>query len=243
MSMNLLYRTGQLEADKSARELDLVASTDALGSDGAIIASDQWDLERYQRNPVVLYGHGGMPIGYAKDVRVDKHQLRATAVLADAKANTLAEQVYHLARQGALRGVSVGFRAHGARTSEGANGQPVVHLERCELFEISIVAMPANPETVIEAVRAAGGTFRPSANTRAPLVPDWETLAPIEKHQLVNDKPAVAAASLRAYCMHHGKTFEQLTEAEAFALQRDDFPKWRRMANHPNGADTDWIRA
>lgn len=132
--------------DAEARSFDVVASTDALDSHGDRVAQD-WKLDRFKANPVVFYGHESwdLPIGKASDVRVEDGELRMRVTLVSAAANPRAEQVMQLMKEGALSGVSVGFRP-GKRSTEKIDGREVVVLSENELLELSVVGIPANPE-------------------------------------------------------------------------------------------------
>jgi HK97 family phage prohead protease len=131
------------------RTMDVVASTEALDSHGTVLDSASWKLERFAANPVVLYAHDQreLPVGYAEDVRVEGGELRARLRFVTAAANPLAEQVWQLVRQKALRAVSVGFFA-GASKTEKRGGREVAVLSDNELLEISVVPVPSNPEAV-----------------------------------------------------------------------------------------------
>lgn len=142
--------------DETNRTFAVVASTDAVDSHGHVVEQD-WDLRRYQANPVVLYGHrhNELPIGSASDVRVEAGSLHATIRLVDGKANPLAEQVFELVRQGALRAVSVGFRPKRTRKEKRDDAEVTV-LSGNELLEISVVPVPSNAETLARSARALG---------------------------------------------------------------------------------------
>lgn len=152
--------------EASSRSVKVIASTDRLDAAGRIVAQD-WDLTRFQSNPVVLWNHGvsdalfsapatevTLPIGYASDVRVEGSLLKATLAFVDASANPLAEKVWQGIRQGSVRGVSIGWHATTA-SEEIHEGQPVTVLRGNSLVEISIVAIPANPEAIVENERLA----------------------------------------------------------------------------------------
>jgi len=81
-----------LRAATDAREADVIASTADVDSYGEIVVPSGIDLSRYRANPVVLYGHSSwdMPVGSAKDVRVEDGKLRATVRFVDASASPLA---------------------------------------------------------------------------------------------------------------------------------------------------------
>lgn len=136
---------------KDTRSIDVIASTEAVDSYGEIV-EQSWDLARYKANPVVLFAHNSreLPIGSARDVKVEDGALVATLDFVSAEANPKAEQVWQLIQQGALRAVSVGFRPRTVR-SEKRDGKEVYVLADNELHEISVVPIPANPEALARA--------------------------------------------------------------------------------------------
>jgi HK97 family phage prohead protease len=146
---------------KGDRTFDVVASTDTLNSHGYIVEQD-WVLDRYADNPVVLWNHnlsGGMfsepepehalPIGFAKDVRVEDGALLATVQLVSEEANPLAEKIFRLMSEGALNAVSVGFWPGDVRY-EKRDGREVEVLSKNELYEISVVPVPADPRAIAQ---------------------------------------------------------------------------------------------
>lgn len=146
--------------NEEKRSIDVIASSTAIDSYGEIVAQD-WDLRRYQANPVVLYGHNawGLPIGHASDVRVEDQKLLATLHFVDARANPTAEMIWQSVIQGSLRAVSVGFRSKSA-TMQNINGKDVFVLTGNELIEISVVPIPANPEALATEAKAFDDQIR-----------------------------------------------------------------------------------
>lgn len=161
------------KAGGSARSVRVVASSAAIDSYDEIIEQD-WDLSRYEKNPVVLWNHNRtygddpkakLPIGFATDVAVEDGKLVATLNFVDEKANPLAELVFQGFQQGSLRAVSVGFLPKDYRL-EKRDGRDVYVLAGNELHEISAVPVPANPEAVLrsahlEELRALGASREP----------------------------------------------------------------------------------
>lgn len=157
-----------------ARSVDVVASTDAVDSYGEIV-EQSWILDRYLKNPVVLWNHNKLfqqdtlPIGKASDVRVESGRLIATITFASAAANPKAEQVWQSFKEGTLRAVSVGFNPRNVR-SEKRDGNDVYVLSDNELFEISATPLPANPDALArmraKALAAASVTDSPPAEER-----------------------------------------------------------------------------
>lgn len=145
------------------RSFDVVASTDGLDSHGDRVAQD-WKLDRFKANPVVFFGHESwdLPIGKASDVRVEDGELRARVTLVSAAANPKAEQVMQLMKEGALSGISVGFRP-GKMATEKIDGREIVVLSENELLELSVVGIPANPAARAKDARHGVGATEKNA--------------------------------------------------------------------------------
>lgn len=135
-----------LELD--TRTASFVASTEVQDADGDIV-EQSWKLERYKRNPVVLFAHDNrsLPIGKASNVEVRDGRLETDITFASAEANPLAENVWRSVQEGTLRAVSVGFRPHKIK-SERRDDKDVCVLGDNELYEISVVPIPSNPEAL-----------------------------------------------------------------------------------------------
>jgi HK97 family phage prohead protease len=140
--------------DEQNRTIEVVASTAALDSYDEIV-EQEWDLARYQRNPVVLWAHDSreFPIGTA-EVSTSTGNLTAKIKFASKEANDDAEKAWLLAKEQVLRGVSVGFRSHDRRW-EKRNDRDVYVLRKNELYEISMVPVPANPDGLAKDGEAA----------------------------------------------------------------------------------------
>jgi uncharacterized protein len=71
-------------------------------------------------------------------------------------------EAYHLMKQGALTDMSIGFKTKNSeKASMTVDGQTrtVRKITDTELFEISLVAIPANPKANITAVKSYGGSL------------------------------------------------------------------------------------
>lgn len=172
MSGELVARGLTLRSvDEKKRTVDFVASTDAIDSYDEVVEQD-WILDRYLANPVVLFGHNSreMPIGKATRTEVvtsnGRQQLECTIQFLTEKANPVAEQVWNSVLEGGLRAVSVGF-IPGDYRFEKRNGTEVFVLSKNTLHEISVVPIPANPEALAKmkakALAAAGHEPKPAA--------------------------------------------------------------------------------
>lgn len=133
---------------EESREADFVASTDTIDSWDEIV-EQKWRLDRYLKNPVALYAHNSrdLPIGQATRVEMVDGNLECTIKFVTEEANPLAQKVWLLLKQKALRAVSVGFWPNEYRW-EMREGREVLVLSDNELREISVVPVPANPDAL-----------------------------------------------------------------------------------------------
>lgn len=169
MTIELLRAVFEAKLSKGTadRTIDVIASSPSLDGNGRIVMQD-WDLSRYEKNPVVLWNHGlgagyfgdsadtdlTLPIGFATSVRVEQGLLKATLNFVDEKANPIAEKVWQGIQQGSIRAVSVGWQSGTVRWETHDNVEVAV-LSQNELLEISAVAVPANADAVKEGARLA----------------------------------------------------------------------------------------
>jgi HK97 family phage prohead protease len=185
-------KAGSIDLEK--RTVRVIASTDSIDSYDERVEQD-WDLKRYKKNPVVLYGHnrvgflglGGdpnhtLPIGYATEVKISDGHLEATLNFVDEAANPMAERVWQGFIQKSIRAVSVGFRPHSVHVEKDKDQETVV-LSDNELYEISAVPIPANADAVALSTderrteraallaRAAAKTNQPVSREPAPAAP------------------------------------------------------------------------
>ncbi len=186
------------------RTMDVVASTDALDAHGTVLDSGSWRLDRYRANPVVLYAHDqrDLPIGFAEDVRVADGALRARLRFVTAAANPLAEQVWQLVQQKALRAVSVGFFAGDVKTQK-RDGREVAVLSDNELLEISVVPVPSNPEAVAKMrARAFAHHEEPMADavTKAVAQDDEDPIKNAPAQPAAERAPALPSDALAIKC-------------------------------------------
>lgn len=171
------YSVSIKSVDVAKREATFIASTSAIDSYEESIDQTSWRLERYRANPVVLFGHKSreLPIGTSVKTGLVGGNLEVVIRFATEKANPLAENVFQSVREGTLRAVSVGFVPNTIR-SEMRDGKSITVLADCELHEISVVPIPANPEALAK-MRAKGldvgaaqgsarGAFTETANDR-----------------------------------------------------------------------------
>ena len=117
------------------------ASTQDLDSAGDVVLASAWTngLQRYKLNPILLFNHDyDKPIGKAISVEVVSGQGLKIKGLVIPEAD---DNVYHLVKKGVLSTFSVGFRV---KDAEYDSTTGIFVIKEAELYEISIVSVPAN---------------------------------------------------------------------------------------------------
>jgi hypothetical protein len=154
--------------DEEERSVEVIASTDTLDGHGDVV-EQTFDLKRYKKNPVVLWLHNSfgffdgaraedfLPIGHAENVKIEGGNLVAKLIFVKGDGeDSLPEKVWRRVQQRALRAVSIGFRpGKVTRTENNDTGKVTYRLANNELFEISVVPVPSNPDAVAKALHAA----------------------------------------------------------------------------------------
>jgi HK97 family phage prohead protease len=236
--------------DEETRSFEAVASTDAVDGHGDVV-KQQFDLKRFKKNPVVLFNHnsggflGGatgtdaLPIGRADNIAVKpladgRKALQTRITLATADASPLAENVFQSLKQKTLRALSIGFRPGEITQEEMDDGSVRNVLKKNELFEISIVPVPANPETLARVKAFKASITVPPAAERGDGEQETETMtteqqaaltkAEVERDAAVKERDALQDRANRLeeenkrLCTGMEKTIE---ERDAARTERD----------------------
>ena len=188
------------EAD---RTFDVVCCTSGINNHDARVDNTSWRLDRFLANPICLFGHAWepnllenvrpadtLPIGKASNVRVEGDSLMASITFAPASVNPFAEQVYQAFAGGYLNAVSVGFLPHSI-SYEMVDDVEIAVLSDCELYEISVVPVPADAGAV--AVRNSTSLHAFASKARSPM-----TLRKQAAEAPMNDKPAAPTEDPKA---------------------------------------------
>lgn len=126
--------------------MEFVLSDATVDRYGDIVEPTGWQLAKFKRNPIALFGHSAsFPIGTWQNVRVEGGRLLGQLVLAAQGTSARIDELRGLVEQGILRAVSVGFRpieSEPINPKEPYGGQ---RYKKQELLETSLVAVPANP--------------------------------------------------------------------------------------------------
>lgn len=192
--MDRLYRAIEFKADgDTPGQFSGYGSVfDVVDSYGDVIVRGAFkdSLKEWKtkgRTPPMLLQHGGgffggtaqdgVPIGKWESMTEDAHGLAVTGRLI-ALDSERGKQVYSAMKEGALDGLSIGFRTK--EFSLGTKpGEPARTLKKIDLVELSVVTMPANDDARVDGVkgmemserdferwlREAGGFTREQAKT------------------------------------------------------------------------------
>jgi HK97 family phage prohead protease len=183
--------------NEARRSVDVVMSTDTIDRYGERVAQD-WNLNGYFKNPVVLWAHSSreLPIGRGENVRVEDGALQGTIIFASAAANPIAEQCFQLFREDVLNAVSVGFIPHSYKY-EKENDKEVLVLSQNELIELSCTPVPANPDALAK-MRAFATRQAPTKQMTLPIVGANQEKADMDPEQKMRDLEASVAKSADA---------------------------------------------
>ena len=117
-----------------------------------------WELENYQANPVLLWNHDSdIPaIGNMNNVRIDGNKLVGRPVFVDKEIDEFAWSIGQKVDNGILTSGSVGFITLKVEVEEKEDKLPVVISKEQELYEFSIVNIPALVSAVKHSVKPPG---------------------------------------------------------------------------------------
>jgi HK97 family phage prohead protease len=129
----------------------IILSDESIDSYGERVLMSGCVLDRFLKNPVMLYRHDSYDkpvIGRWKDVRIEGNQLTAEPEfdLNDEFGGEIARKY----EEGFLVASSVGFRVIETSNDPAVMlaGQKYSTITKWELFEASIVPLPANPNAI-----------------------------------------------------------------------------------------------
>ena len=159
--MKRYYRTGQVRAipkeAQETREIEFIISTEQVDRHNTILKIDKWNLDSYEKNPIVGYMHNlygnlfkeSSPndvIGYSK-VWIEDSILVAKALFETKDINPLADTIFKKLVFGSLRSASVGFLGDDESGETDEKTGAYIYPEQ-ELAEWSVINIPSNTGAV-----------------------------------------------------------------------------------------------
>jgi len=148
--MNTLYTNAEIK-EKADDFFTAVASSEVEDRQGEVVVQSGWSLTNFKKNPILLWMHDHeKPLGKAERVWLDKTG-KSPVLKFKGRISTATEYgraAKQLMEEGILNSFSVGFRA---LEMDGNS------ITKAELFEISLVSVPANPEARLLAAKSLEG--------------------------------------------------------------------------------------
>ena len=127
------------------------ASTDALDRQGEVVSIEalRQAATHLLENPTVFYEHkhDQYPVGLCVASKIDDKGL-----LIDVEISQTADTLWTLIQEGILNRFSIGGRVTSAEEKVDEDKKPYNEITGIELFEVSVVGLPANPEARFEVV-------------------------------------------------------------------------------------------
>lgn len=146
--------------------MDFIASDETLDRYNEVIKVDGWQLESFRANPVIPDCHDYSSIakilGRARSVEVKAGKLVNRVEFC--MDNPMGALAFKMAKGGFIKSQSVGFIPVEWTNGVGKD-QPARTYSKCELLEISLVVVPANPGATIGLALKSGAIV--SADVKA----------------------------------------------------------------------------
>lgn len=168
------------------------ASKPVLDRDGEIIANDAWDIENFEKNPVLLWAHDYSmpPVGKAMWTRKQSNGLKFKPKFAP---TAMGREIYELYKSEFMNTFSVGFIPRDFEEDEdtmieyvgwfgGKYEKPLLTHTDVELLEISCVPVPSCPAALAE--RMASGAIKAKGLQQAIIDTTSKTVIPFKHYTL-----------------------------------------------------------
>ncbi|RBP08525.1 HK97 family phage prohead protease [Roseiarcus fermentans] len=160
------------------RQIRVVAATASPDRVGDIVEPGGCDLRAYLKNPIVLADHDRTKAVGAAQAAIVGGRLEARITFAPAGVSPKADEYCGLYKAGVMSAVSIGFAPIEIEPLRGGG----TRFRTWELLEISLVAVPANPEALVVERRARTSTKGPKM--LSPIAELLDHLDKAERHHV-----------------------------------------------------------
>jgi HK97 family phage prohead protease len=143
----MFYRIAKFASDTTLgpREIRVVASTSVKDRAGDVMVPGGCEHKNFDVNPIVIADHNpSLPIGNAK-ISVTNYAVMANITFAPPGISAKADEYCQLYKSGIMSAVSIGF----SPVEYEQNNDGGYTFKRWELLELSCVAVPCNPATLV----------------------------------------------------------------------------------------------
>ncbi len=129
---------------ENEKEYWFVLTNDKVDRVGDVVKIEGIIIDNFINNPVVLFSHDqSKPIGVV--TKIEKKENSLIIAIRFAKNDDFSRKIENLVNEGILRAVSIGFLPIEKTPNEFGG----FNIEKCELLEVSIVSVPANPYALL----------------------------------------------------------------------------------------------
>lgn len=136
--------------DKENFTVEGVFSTEDVDRHGEVVMQNGWKLDAYRMNPIVAWAHktGELPIAQMIEIGVDASNRLVGKMKFAVNEYPFAKTVFDMIAGGFLRAFSAGFMNEVYQIDQNND---IVILNENELFEVSVVPIPANKLALVKA--------------------------------------------------------------------------------------------
>jgi len=147
--------------DGSAPVMDFIATDETLDRYDELIKLDGWQLDNFRANPVIPDCHDYSSIAkiLGRAVSIGPVNGKLVNRVEFCLDNPMGSLAYKMAKGGFITSQSVGFIPMEWVNGSG-KGEPSRTYKKCELLEVSLVVVPANPGATIGAALKSGALER-----------------------------------------------------------------------------------
>jgi len=141
----------EIEADTNKATTQGWASTGDLDRDQEIIEPSAWTktMAEYMRNPVVRFMHQE-PVGKTVNYKITE---RGLWVKTEIIPTDRGKDVWKLVKEGVVKSYSIAGKIMDEVWKRHSDlGKDIRHITGLDLYEISLVDVPANPQAIVEAI-------------------------------------------------------------------------------------------
>ena len=203
--------------DSEQRAISGLATTPTTDRIGDVI--DPRGATFAESIPLLLFHDAKMPVGTVSLLPASDTGIGFRAVLpAIAEPGRLRDRVdeaWQSVKAGLIRGVSIGFRALDDGIERMKSGG--MRFKKIEILELSLVAIPANSEARIDAIKAIDAPYLPRSSR--PMTPTPTTLEQITGFTAQRTAKAARMSELMTTAGAAGVTLDETQEAEYDGLQ------------------------
>lgn len=154
------FKVKAADINSEERRIRAVFNTPTKDRDGEIVYPKAFEkrIKSFEENPVLLWMHDPIthtPIGRVENLSITDEKMEGEVVFRPKGDSPKADDVFSCFEKGFLNSFSIGFRVFEVMQGKMANGDPgPLEIVDAELFEISAVAIPANPEALMQTEKA-----------------------------------------------------------------------------------------